>query len=498
MKLQGLTLFLLSTSLLSTHVLAVEDIPPSDAPSWVMLNADGRFDQWQGVGHLNAEQRCTASLIDTRDEHSDAEADAPAYLLTSGHCVDNVAGRVVIDQPAEGDVTFNYFSDTVEQHKTYPLKTVAFSSQQGKDLAIIELDASLQTLIDAGIAPLRIADAAVDEGGLLLSVGAPLVDEAYTLRMATCPMLGTAELVERPYVQYGQIRFACQDIFKGSSGGPLMSAESGEIVGVSGTSTATADASEQCNRDAPCEIVEGQAQWNDATHYASSTLGLNACFSAGRFDPAREHCDLAPAFTVDLGEEDYRRSQYAVLTPGEPLEWDVSFSIDTRHYWYKTARSPAQCLDSKGYGDAQAGGATRIQTPMGDEPGLYLLCVIGANLPDQSVSHGVLKNAFHFATRVVDAETPLPTAELSVTPGEGLRQVVVLDFKRPERVRYEFKIGTPDDIDCEDPEGYREMFAAVIRIGAKRLPAKLCTRAFDEAGRASPLRADVIPSHPDA
>ncbi|KPX09055.1 Trypsin domain protein [Pseudomonas amygdali pv. eriobotryae] len=78
------------------------------APSKVLLNADGSRDHWNGIGRINSRSgsNCTATLIDTRS--ADSTPDAPAYALTSGHCISRQNGLIITDGEIEGSVQFNF------------------------------------------------------------------------------------------------------------------------------------------------------------------------------------------------------------------------------------------------------------------------------------------------------------------------------------------------------------------------------------------------------
>ena len=110
------------------------------SPSRVLANQDGRFDHFKGIGRIRSDESrtCSAVLIDTRTSNSSNTA--PAYVLTSGHCLQRPHDGVIItDQPVNGTVTFNYFADTIDQQQPYALSRINWSSMQGVDLAIVEL-----------------------------------------------------------------------------------------------------------------------------------------------------------------------------------------------------------------------------------------------------------------------------------------------------------------------------------------------------------------------
>lgn len=152
------------------------------SPARLLTNAHQEHSHWNGVGRIRNESQtlCTATLLDTRD---DTGKSGPAYVLTSSHCLHRLNGPVQKDLPIKGSASFNYFDDTLESLKTYPLKTLKWGSSQGMDLAIVELQASLATLLKDGISPLKLADEVPSNGNEILALTAPEWD---TLHLSAC------------------------------------------------------------------------------------------------------------------------------------------------------------------------------------------------------------------------------------------------------------------------------------------------------------------------
>lgn len=424
-------------------------------PSVLLENATGAYDRWKGIGRIESlgNRRCSAVLIDTRS--TGGGTDAPAYVLSSGHCNYSQLGLVATDLKTQGHVEFNYFKDTAAQRQIYPLKRLVWNSLQNIDLAVIELGVPLQRLIDEGIEPLKLAARQPALNTPVLAVGAPEVaGSGYTLRASACTFDGTRDIVEFPYVSNANLRNGCQDVLPGASGSPLLDRASGEIIGITGTTTRGSQAADKCLKDAPCELTDGQGTWHANTNYASPVTRLQACLANGRFDLALPGCDLQPAFSVNLHHPYYLTPM--VQAGVRRKDWDLRFSTDTSHYFRKLARQPAQCQNIKGYSKALSSKQARIDHPKLTEPGVHLLCVIGSDLGSEPVSQRALSNAFVLPIQAVK-DMPAPVPDVTLTRLETGRESVV--FNHSTRVpHYQYKFGSPDSTDCAAEQGYKHAY----------------------------------------
>lgn len=457
-------------------------------PSLLLENASGAFNHWKGIGRLESlgSSRCTAVLIDTRSPGS--PRNAPAYVLSSGHCNHPQVGMTATNLKLQGHMEFNYFRDSADQRQVYPLKRLVWSSQQNIDLAVVELAVPLQQLIDDGIQPLKLADTQPAVNDAVLAVGAPeIAGNGYTLRASACTFEGNVDIAEFPYVWNANLRNRCQDVLPGASGSPLLNRSDGKIVGITGTTTRGSQEADQCLKDAPCELTDGQGAWHADTNYASPVTRLNACLANGRFDMSRPGCDMQPTFTV-FPHQPFALIPILKVATRHPA-WDLRFSTDTSHYYRKLARQPSQCQDPRGYGEALSSKNARIHPPRLTEPGVHLLCLVGSDLSTDPLPTSAVRNAFVLPMRAVD-DTPPPTQNLTLTRLENGRESVVFNYTT--RVpHYQYKFGNPATTDCADDRGYKHAFYA-FTISPRLMPATLCTRTTDVAGTVSPPRSDLI------
>jgi hypothetical protein len=455
--------------------------------SRVLDNGNGSHDHWQGIGRLAINQgSCTASLIDTRDET--ASEPTPAYVLTAGHCVELSNGNIVTDSPFSGTMDFNYFAD-VSTFKRYPLKTVTWRSMQGVDMAIIELDASIQKLIEEGIQPLKLARDIPPYDTDMLIVGAPKGFDQITLRMAACTLQPAKEIVEGAWVWRNTFMTRCQDVRGGGSGSPVLERYTNEIIGVIGTGNFE-EGIVPCLDNAPCTPIGDTFQAVPGNVYGNATTLLNGCFLQGRIatNPPSS-CQLYPTFTIEgtNNPESYkrpeRRDDSSLVVP----TWNYRFSISTAFYRYKTVRNAMECESTQHYSDAISATDAFINAQIGTTPGFYFLCIVGVDSVTQRPEAGLLKNALSLPIEILDNKPTTPP-DLSI---EAEVFVKLAEAEAPYRT-YSIKYGPVETTDCHAPDKYIENMPMDFFIANDKLPGKLCVIAYDKSGQASEPRIDVF------
>lgn len=458
-------------------------------PSRVLNNQDGRHDHWKGIARIQSSlgQTCTATLIDTRAPNS--AATAPAYVLTSGHCLYRKNNGVILDnEPVAGTVTFNYFADTLTQQQPYPLKRVIWSSMQGVDLAIVELDTSLNSLIQAGIQPLKVAEETPAAGADILIVGAPLPFEAPYMRLAACTLQTSGAIIEHPWVWRHNLKNQCKDAEAGSSGSPVLTRDSNQVIAVLNTTTLSGKGPNP-NLMQTSDTTPGALIGN----FGNPVSYLRSCFVDGEFNANPQVCPLFPVFSIELAAS-ARRGPYAKArldAQGNPVypRWDVAFSIDKPLYRYKTVSEALECENPDHYSPAITATDARIDDLIGPRPGTHLLCILGVDTTDERPTQGVLRNALTLAV-VLQAPSPPSPPEVNIT--KHTRSYTLSWQQGNERISWHtFKAGPPDATDCNDPAGYKRVWRDLTPF-ARRLPLKVCTYAYDHAGQQSAVREDLL------
>ncbi|QXI38186.1 trypsin-like peptidase domain-containing protein [Pseudomonas xantholysinigenes] len=459
-----LTLAFLGMTLPSFTALAASDETPPFAPPIVLHNSNGENAQWTGIGRLTWQnRRCIATLLDSRDEPSNSSG--PAYVLTAGHCVGGINGKIITDQPIRGSVTFNYFVDTTEQRHIAPLKQVVWSSLQGADLALLELDTTLKHLLDQGITPRKLGPSPAS-GAQVQLIGEPSsIDQG--LRLSTCVERFASISRVASWVWRNTRRNDCQGFDEGASGSPIFDAASQRLVSV-------------------VNSLHG-------TEIGAIPVGrVQGCFAKGQVDLDSSNCQLLPGFQLQPQGGTFKSVAKArTLADGslEQARWGFSFLIDTPRYRYKVTQDALACEDPAGYSGTIPASEALINDPIGPAPGTYYLCLVGVQSEDQLPWPALMANSLSLAVELLPSAKPSPQVSTVRLDNGGIRVTWARD---PEIVFYRVKRGDPATTDCADPSGYRLLPGYSRDIPASALPLKLCTVAIDLAKQSSPARSDLL------
>ncbi|MFW0753152.1 trypsin-like serine peptidase [Pseudomonas sp. H11T01] len=395
-------LFIASTCL---HARDLGEGAVNGSTSKALQNSDKRYSLWSGIGRLtfSSGASCTASLLDTRN--SQGNAVGPAYLITSGHCVLYEYGTARTNVPIVANITFNYFYDEPERQITYPVRTALWSSTVGTDLAIIKVERSLASLINAGVKPLQLAAHQNDESRDVLNIGAPPGFNEQGLRMSACSEQSAGSFIGHPGVFALAIRNRCDAIRGGSSGSPMLDRSNSEITSIVSKYALPADETDrsECSYSDSCEA--------STYNYSYSANFLHHCFINGVFDGNSTTCLLQP---VDIAVEapwnirsHVYRERSAVQEHILPT-WNYRFSISSPFYRYKTTRTAKDCHVPGHYSATFDSAAPYINQTIGPQPGAHVLCIIGLASADQTITRALLQNAFTWATYLIDRT---PTVE---------------------------------------------------------------------------------------
>lgn len=127
--------------------------------------------------------------------------------------------------------------------------------------------------------------------------------------------------------------------------------------------------------------------------------------------------------------------------------------------------------------------------PIGPEPGVHYLCLIGVQAPEQLPSRALMANSLSIKVELLPPGKPLAQVMIGHLPDGGAR---ISWLRDPDVVFYRVKRGTPETTDCHDPSGYRLLRALSRDIPGSALPLKLCSVAIDVIGQSSEFRTDLI------
>lgn len=462
----------------------------NESESLLLKNSTNKYSHWNGVGKMHRGEMpwCTASLLDTRKGD---DAVGPAYILTNAHCVGGVDGPPSSEPES---VKFNYFNDTPDTYKSYPIKETMWRDYIYADLAIMELDVPLATLLEDGITPLQLASEWTRESSDILIVGAPQYLPEAGLRLAACTQEATgATLIEGGRVYSNTLKNRCREIRPGSSGSPVLDRETGHIVSVLATSTLGATIDEKCFSNAPCEVKQMQPTWAPDTHYSHPADQLSSCFSEGIFTDISNACTSDAPFKViklKYGPTQYLAMPRNADSPDPVL--NAHFSLSTPYYRFKAVRDEMDCRSALGYSEAIDAKDAEINAPISRDPGMHYLCVIGVDSSEQRPDMKRLKNAWINPAQLIE-RTPVRLPEPTITLSADWNYKVAWRYLVPTLFRTFYYASPAADTDCSKIKiaDYIDTFDE-ITFKAEQLPLTLCSRNQDFSGRYSKVRTDLL------
>ncbi|MFJ4452380.1 trypsin-like peptidase domain-containing protein [Pseudomonas sp. NPDC089392] len=458
-------LFLATLGLaLFSHLANANDTTPPPTAPLTLYNSAGQDSQWTGVGRLIWKNRhCIGTLLDSRDDTHGTSG--PAYILTAGHCAGGVNGKVIVDQPITGSIAFNYFIDTKDQRHTVRLKRTVWNSLQGADLALLELDATLEELLAQGITPLKLGRSPAS-GSAVHVIGEPS-SISKGLRLSTCTERFHSTASVGNWVWRNVRRNDCQGLDEGASGGPVMDVGSHGLVSIANSLHDTEVGAIPLNR-------------------------LQGCFNAGQADLELEACQLLPAFQLEPQGNGFKSLTKArSMADGslEPARWGFQFLLDTPRYRYKASTDALACEDPVGYSGTIPSREAMINDPIGPLPGTHYLCLVGVQSPDQRPSRALMANSLSIEVNLLPPGRPQARVLVEHLPDGGAR---ISWPKDPDVAFYRVKRGEPATTDCNDLSGYRLLRAQSRDIPSAALPLKLCSVAIDVIGQNSEFRTDLL------
>ena len=469
--------------------------PPS---SEVLRNADGANDTFSAVGQFRGPRTCTATLIDPSGRQS---ADARAWLLTAGHCINLDPYRVIRSEPLRAQVTFNFFIDTPDRRVVVNGRATGWSTMKGADLALIELDTTLGDLSTRGIRPLRLTTTSTVAGSPVFWTGIPLnpiPPGQQFLRRGRCTQGNHVQLIESSWIWHDDMSNDCPDLYAGASGSPLFDAVSGDIIGVIGTGTLLnfeegPDFDCQINR--PCVMNAGGPLTEKNTGYASPVPNIAPCFDqTNALDLQRPGCTLDPGYQLGVNSG---ANEVQPVTDGKPAAWDTALTGTQRYYAYKRfAAGEGNCTNPSGYGEPIAvATAPVIRDPIGSTDGYYFLCVISGDTP---VVDSSWQKPAHASARFkrIDSQPPVVPLdyEVEVLP-VGYHLLFTSGGEAPSGLGPAFyKMGPLAAMDCSDPRDYRVQISIPPIIRPSEFPTRLCWKSSDKAGNlTTPVAFDFGP-----
>lgn len=467
-------------------------------PSVLLSGADGS-NAYRSVVRVLSRATCSGVFLATGDDDQRGD-DASAWVATNGHCVDFPGtNQVLRDLPGRGgSVIFDFFADTQAWQLRAPIRRIAYATMKGQDVGLVELSLRVGDLRAAGFEPWRPALRLPTADEPVVVVGAPLQRDARLafLRIAACRLDGRAPmLLEHIWHWYNYDRTNCADILPGSSGSPVISRQTGRVLGLMATTNDGAPWFTACLIDSPCEPAGAESTPRDSASYVTPLLGIDHCFVGGDLDIEAPGCPLDPGVGVthSVGNLGHHNPRLAGLPIGPVRRtWGVRMG-GTPYYRYKVVRLPGgDCRDLRGYSEIH----TTVQTPVIDDSlpvddGYYMLCGLGGT--SRHSGPGWQSPDFPTVSRVIiDTVPPTLAPPLRITAGSN-GYFVEFVTAGVEVAQYTIKSGPAGDTSCADDRDYRIVLVPFISIPRLARPQAFCAIPYDAAGnQGAPFEA-ILP-----
>ncbi len=460
-----------------------------DGPPVLLTNGDGR-NPYASVVRYMGRAVCTGVFLETVPADRDP-GDAPAYVLTNGHCSDFPGSNEVLPDRPGGThrVIFNFFADTTNEQVTIRVSRIAYATMKGHDVAVLELATRYTELVEQGFEPWRPALTLAERDEPVVVVGAPLQRDSQTafLRLAACRLEGRAPLVlEFIWHWYGFDRNTCTGILPGSSGSPVISRITGQVIGLVNTTTAGGRLRyTECALDHPCEPRRDGEESRPETSYTTPLVRVGRCFDeTGRFNLRGAGCPLDPGDQLRASPSFVGVVNPAITTVpiGRPVQrWNVTVTGPFDFYRYKVASAQEpDCRDLRGYGPAvRIADRPIIDDELPARDGWVSLCILGG----RRSRWGDDWQSVDFPTVVVariDTVPPRTAAPLAIEESDTAWHVT-FNTLQPEISFYTYKFGRPADIRCDDSADYRPALVPFINLPKSGRPYLFCAIPFDSA-----------------
>lgn len=246
---------------------------------------------------------CSASLVRFPDS---VDTDR-AMMLTNGHCYEGgmpSAGEVLVDRPSsQSGSLLDAGGDTVG---TVHADRLLYATMTGTDVSLYRLTQTIGAIKSStGISPLTIA-------GSHPSAGSTFLPSGYFRRVFPCNLAAfVPTLREDQWTWHDSLKYdhSCQ-VIHGTSGSPVVSTVTGEIVGINNTNN---DDGQQCTLNNPCEVnADGTITVIQGQGYGQETYWIVTCET-----PARTFDLDQPGCLLEGGGGGGGPTQVTVTNPGD-------------------------------------------------------------------------------------------------------------------------------------------------------------------------------------
>jgi V8-like Glu-specific endopeptidase len=258
---------------------AVQTAKPAAKPAVRAPGAD-----FTGIAALS---NCSGSLV----RYAESVSTDPALILTNGHCFEGgmpSPGQVIVNRASTR--SFTLLKPSSSNAGTVRANRVLYSTMTKTDITLYRLTETYAAIASRlNVTPLTLAKSGPADGAGMAVVS------GYWKRIYTCSVQATIpELREAGWVMKSSIKYrqpGCETI-GGTSGSPVVSTSTGEVIGVNNTGNEDGG---RCTLNNPCEVdANGNITVDQGAAYGQQTWWLYTCLTATRtLDLNKAGCQLA-------------------------------------------------------------------------------------------------------------------------------------------------------------------------------------------------------------
>jgi hypothetical protein len=213
-----------------------------------------------------------------------------AWVMTNGHCVTNLLGRMVLTpgQAIVNQTKSRSVSLVTERLTKLKLNTrkLVYATMTGTDMAVYELHLSYQDLLDRGIRSFELSTTSPKKADLVEVIsGHKNVDFDCAIDEV---LVGLRE-GGFDFIQSLRFSGTCEQS-NGTSGSPVLLKDTRQVVGISNTFNKSG---RSCTDNNPCEVdSDGSVSIFHGARYGQQTVLLNECIKDGKVDLNLVSCKL--------------------------------------------------------------------------------------------------------------------------------------------------------------------------------------------------------------
>ncbi|NIK62130.1 S1 family peptidase [Kribbella shirazensis] len=235
---------------------------------------------------IAALSNCSASLV----RYAESVDTDKALVLTNGHCYEGgflQPGQVLVNKTSTRSITL--LKPDSSSAGTIRAEKILFGTMTKTDMIVYQVSETYGAIKSRlNVTPLTLAKQGPADGAGMAVVS------GYWKRIYTCSVQATIpQLREGDWTWQNSIKYqqpGCETI-GGTSGSPVVSTSTGEVIGVNNTGN---EDGERCTLNNPCEVdADGNVTVDQGAAYGQQTWWLYTCLTANRtLDLNKSGCEL--------------------------------------------------------------------------------------------------------------------------------------------------------------------------------------------------------------